>query len=784
MATEYAKKVAEGLIGQLKAGTAPWQKPWQPGEQFMPYNPTTGKEYRGGNTLWLMAQGHSDPRWMTYRQASAEGAQVRRGEHGTQIQYWITKGTEPVTDAEGRPVRGDDGKPLTRTVNYERPRVKTFTVFNAEQIDGLPPAPTRTISEWERHERAEAILSGSGVSITHQAGDRAYYQPSTDKIVLPERGQFPSGDRYYATALHELGHASGHPSRLARDLAHPFGSQGYAREELRAEIASLITGTEIGVGHDPSRHAAYVGSWIKALENEPQEIFRAAADAEKIAGMLRGFDRTREQGNDIAEEVKAEEARERQADGTFISQQSAESGTVLVRVPTLVREKHPVMNTSSERVYLAVPYAEKDQAKAAGAKWDREAKAWFAPAGADLAGLSAWLPPRDELHVAPTLDPRAEFADALRTAGLEINGLPEMDGQLHRVRVVGDTGRQLSGAYVGHLDGHPAGFIENFKEGLRTNWKSGTPIVALDAQDRARLAAEAAQKRHDRAIGREQAAQAAALTAETAWSAAQPAAVDHPYLAAKGIAPGELRTGAPGQMVETTDKEGRPRTVSLEGRLLVPMRDIDGKLWSYQTIDADGTKSFNKGGRVEGCHAVLGELKADSPVIIAEGYATAATIHQATGLPVIAAFNAGNIAPVAQVYRDRHPERTVIIAGDNDHQKEADRNVGRRKAEEAAVSVGGYTLLPDFAADDRGTDWNDYQRTNGVEATTQAIMTGVRAIQAQSIAAELHREEEQAEEHAHELQEERQGQAYEDEQVELQLVEREQEHEQSLGMER
>ena len=181
---------------------------------------------------------------------------------------------------------------------------------------------------------------------------------------------------------------------------------------------------------------------------------------------------------------------------------------------------------------------------------------------------------------------------------------------------------------------------------------------------------------------------------------------------------------------------------------------------------------------------VLGELKADSPVIIAEGYATAATIHQATGLPVIAAFNAGNIAPVAQVYRDRHPERTVIIAGDNDHQKEADHNVGRRKAEEAAVSVGGYTLLPDFAADDRGTDWNDYQRTNGVEATTQAIMTGVRAIQAQSIAAELHREEEQAEEHAHELQEERQGQAYEDEQVELQLVEREQAHEQSLGMER
>jgi antirestriction protein ArdC len=206
MVTEYAKKVAEGLIEQLKQGTAPWQKPWQPGEQFMPYNPTTGKDYRGGNTIWLMSQGHADPRWMTYRQATAEGAQIRKGEHGTQIQYWITRGSEPVTDDKGAPVRGDDGKPLMRTVEYERPRVKTFTVFNGEQIDGLPPPPTRTIAEWDRHQRAEAVLTGSGARIEHQAGNKAYYQPSTDKIVMPERGQFPAADGYYATAMHELGH--------------------------------------------------------------------------------------------------------------------------------------------------------------------------------------------------------------------------------------------------------------------------------------------------------------------------------------------------------------------------------------------------------------------------------------------------------------------------------------------------------------------------------------------------------------------------------------------------
>jgi putative DNA primase/helicase len=174
-------------------------------------------------------------------------------------------------------------------------------------------------------------------------------------------------------------------------------------------------------------------------------------------------------------------------------------------------------------------------------------------------------------------------------------------------------------------------------------------------------------------------------------------------------------------------------------------------------------------------------LTPDSPLILAEGYSTASTIHQATALPVIATLNAGNIAPVAQAYRDQHPDCTIIIAGDNDHQKEADKNVGRRKAEEAAVSVAGYTLLPDFASDDRGSDWNDYQRTNGAEATAQALMTGVRGCQAQAIAAELHREEERAGSQAHELVEERQEQAHEDEEVELELVEREQEHEQSLS---
>ena len=278
----FHQRVADKLIEQLKQGTAPWQKPWEAtGSSGLPFNPTTGKRYRGVNVLNLMSEGRADNRWLTYKQAAAQGAQVRKGEKGSLVQYWQFEEERVVRDESGKPVLDAEGRQRKEKVELERPRAFYAVVFNAEQIDGLPPIVTTT-HEWNPVERAEAILRASGAKITEEAGDRAYYRPSTDSITLPLRSQFPSADRFYATALHELGHWTGHPNRLDRDLAHPFGSEGYAREELRAEIASLITGQELQIGHDPEQHAAYVGSWIKVLEEDPLEIVRAASDAEKI----------------------------------------------------------------------------------------------------------------------------------------------------------------------------------------------------------------------------------------------------------------------------------------------------------------------------------------------------------------------------------------------------------------------------------------------------------------------------------------------------------------------
>jgi antirestriction protein ArdC/phage/plasmid primase-like uncharacterized protein len=293
----FHEAVAEKLIDMLREGTAPWQKPWEPGSPSsnLPLNPTTGKRYRGINALQLMSEGRSDPRWLTYKQASALDAQVRRGEKGTRIQYWKFTEDQPITDADGKPVLNGQGKPVTKAVRLERPRAFLATVFNAEQIDGLTPLAAPEAPAWNAVERAEQILQASGAVVRHGEADRAFYRSATDSIHLPDKSQFPAADSYYATAVHELGHWTGHHTRLNRDLSHPFGSEGYAKEELRAEIASMILGDELGLGHDPKQHAAYVGSWINALRDDPLEIFRAAADAENIRDYVLGLEQTQKQ---------------------------------------------------------------------------------------------------------------------------------------------------------------------------------------------------------------------------------------------------------------------------------------------------------------------------------------------------------------------------------------------------------------------------------------------------------------------------------------------------------
>lgn len=1187
--------VAEKLIGQLEQGTAPWQKPWEPGAD-LPMNPASGKRYRGINALQLMSEGRSDPRWLTYKQAQGMDAQVRGGEKGTTIQYWKFSEERPLA-VDGKPVLDARGEPVRQAIKLERPRVFLSTVFNAEQIDGLPPLAARKEHAWNPMERAEQILQASGAVIHHGERDAAYYRPLTDSIHLPEKSQFPEAASYYAISLHELGHWTGHATRLDRDLAHPFGSEGYAREELRAEITSLILGNEIGIGHDPQRHAAYVGSWIKALRDDPLEIFRAAADAEKMCeyvlgleqkqvqdlfaneavlpvqaeypqafvdpdGILRdwysgtavhgdwegvamhqgafwyigkednerpvtalaagnyldahaeaarvralavdirqivdksgmsaaysqggqdqtheaamrehglssigsvtgndptklretaedrlsvlfglepgrtsddithlkharlaqvftreaqrllgitiqenkmagddlevrseqdmgdarlamgGFDNMMERGalneRDTSHDIKymhdaerqhraeswalshllqgtleraldkatlaqlnrvqqaltameplaptntfwerhqlppdAEAVHEKISDANravtvrqldahvsetrlalvtrqafgrncapeataFDREAEAALGFTLpggwtgaVRVEGTVtedRDGQPMVvlaeasghtpeawgvyagrsdggylcvatrsteqeaerlaerlaridahstlgadekaakfarihearvrrdphstdediaaareirksaetnmtlhvtdlqrrieqaerrdqdaagqNTvNAARTLIAVPFKEKGEAKALGAKWDRQQQSWYVPAGVDPASFTKWLgsgatvgdkdasrsavgataeesraylavpykeraearaagalwdkaagswyagPQADMSALAkwrpeglaaqqdPAMTPREEFSTFLISLGCVISGEhPVMDGKSHRISVEGEkySANSGSGFYVGHLDGHPAGYAKNNKTGREENWKAKGYV--LGEEEKARLAAEAAAKLQQReaelAHRQEQAAQRVAAQMVKLVPVLHPT----PYMTAKGFEP------QPGAF---TDKDGK--------KTYLPAIDADGKQWTMQYVREDGSKRFAKDSRKEGCFHIVGQGLDDlakAPVlVIAEGYATAATLRQTLGHATISAFDSGNLAPVAQSLQRKYPDKPVVVACDDDRHLELTHgvNVGRTKGEEAAKLVGGVAMLPIFA---------------------------------------------------------------------------------------
>ncbi|MEI4516849.1 MULTISPECIES: zincin-like metallopeptidase domain-containing protein [unclassified Stenotrophomonas] len=277
---DYARQFANLVIRSLESHTAPWTKPWKPGEvPAGPHNGVTNRSYRGGNYMNLLMtqheRGYQSAEWLTFKQIAEEGGTVRRGQKGTSIQFWKT--TEPSAEQ-----MAEDPTAMKRM------QVFYFTVFNRDQCDGLPePKAQLQVPEQWRHEKCEQMMTDADVPFNFNGGDRAYYRPDVDQIFMPSKAAFDSQDGFYATALHELGHSTGHKDRLGRDLSGKFASESYAIEELRAEIFSFMCGERLGIGHDPGQHMAYIKSWIKVLKDDPKEILRACADAEKICNFLK-----------------------------------------------------------------------------------------------------------------------------------------------------------------------------------------------------------------------------------------------------------------------------------------------------------------------------------------------------------------------------------------------------------------------------------------------------------------------------------------------------------------
>ena len=278
---EHFKKISAVLASQAERGVAPWMRSFDGLDTPLPRGYATERSVRDSACVWLAAvaaeRGYRDPRWCTAATARDFGGSVRRGQRGTPVLVWERS-------------RGPSAASVARTC----------LVFNAQQCDGLIEwVPETGAPRWQE-ERARRILHRSGARIEVSAAGHARYDPRTDRIELPAEERFGDPDAYLRPALHELGHWTGHPSRmnrrtLAGGVENGYGSSEYAREELRAEIASMLLGDRLELGHDPSRHAHFRGRWVEILRATPIEIDRASRQAEDIARYVLRLERERPQ---------------------------------------------------------------------------------------------------------------------------------------------------------------------------------------------------------------------------------------------------------------------------------------------------------------------------------------------------------------------------------------------------------------------------------------------------------------------------------------------------------
>ncbi|WFP65635.1 MULTISPECIES: zincin-like metallopeptidase domain-containing protein [unclassified Mesorhizobium] len=279
-------EITDRIIADLERGSVPWVKPWGRAKAALglPKNAATGRSYSGINILILwgavIERSYPGQNWLTFRQALSLGGNVRKGEHGTTIVH----ADRFIPKNEKERAKAEDTEP------HAVPFLKRFTVFNVAQCDSLPEhlySNAEPLPEREIVPKAEALMRASGADI-RIGGDRAFYLPAGDFVQLPPQPAFFEPVNYYRTALHELGHWTGHPTRLARDLSGSFGSKAYAREELVAELTAAFTCSSLGI--EPTvRHADYIGSWLTVLREDNRAIFRAASLASKAADFLLAF---------------------------------------------------------------------------------------------------------------------------------------------------------------------------------------------------------------------------------------------------------------------------------------------------------------------------------------------------------------------------------------------------------------------------------------------------------------------------------------------------------------
>ena len=289
MRTDVYQKITDQIVAALEQGVRPWHQPWRAehsaGRITRPLR-GNGIPYQGINVLMLWSaaieRGYAAPIWMTFKQALDFKANVRKGEHGSLVVY-----ADKIIRTEMDATTGEEAE-------HAIPFMKGYTVFNVEQIDGLPEhyyaKPEARTDSVQRIAHAESFFAATGADIVH-GGSRACYVPSTDNIHMPCIDFFRDAESYYATLAHETTHWTRHQSRLNRDFGRKrFGDEGYAMEELVAELGAAFLAADLALTPEVrDDHAAYIASWIKVLKDDKRAIFTASSHAQRAADYLHGL---------------------------------------------------------------------------------------------------------------------------------------------------------------------------------------------------------------------------------------------------------------------------------------------------------------------------------------------------------------------------------------------------------------------------------------------------------------------------------------------------------------
>ncbi len=837
--------LSKQIAKQIMRGTASFLTAHENERVDLPYNPVTGKNYTAANNMVLSAKGYTDNRWLTYDQAAEQGYQVKKGEKATEIAFYhyIDYKTKEKLD---------------------KPKIQTVKLFNAEQLTGIEKMPGKASNKEEALAKVQSIFENSQVKIVNNQKNKDFYLSRDDTIYMRSKDAYKDELAYSSAVLHQFCRWAACGEKRLNYGTVPFGTEAFARQKLRAEIATYMLCKEIGLPFEPEGEQFAV-QWSQIIEKSPFEILNAAKDAEKIKGFIMEFDKTLEkaqeleQGQEIepaentlaeakeqarrtehvqtAEQSEQEETQAEQApkkewkemiklsvsyddkdeakalgakwskqeqswyvlEGTDlqpfykwlpkekkvelimasrdyldvpreekdeakalgakwdkyqkawyvekgtdlepfakwnkldlternISHQTAEqtpkeqavSQTAEPKQEQTEKEVSAEQNPAQDKTFIAVPYDERKDAKALGAKWDKDNKSWYVEKGADLNKFKDWLV--DENTVVPakqeSISPEIEFAQHCRANGLDVD-TPIMDGQIHRVPLIGKPGGK-DGAYCGYLDGVPSGWSQNYVTGEKSKFVSSG--VQLTEEEKAKQRAEHARKLQEREAKRQRDYDIAANNAKRVLNNSVEADKNHAYLQEKGIKP----------------------YIAMENiynQLVVPVQNIHGDIRGVQFIEENGSKKFLSGIEKKGNFALLSEEAKDvSKALVCEGFATGASLHEATKLPVVVAFDAGNLEEVSKALAEKYKGIEITVCADNDQYK--DNNIGLECAKKAALAVGGKLAVPQFTKEEQArklTDFNDLHKAQGLDAVTRQVSQARSLTQKQSKQSQLAR---------------------------------------------